>query len=435
MRRLFCYTTLFLIAALGGEVRAQVTDYARYVVDSLASDAYKGRGYVGNGDKLAAAFIRNEFQKAGLKSFNEDYFQPFEVSVNTFPEQVYFRMDDTILKAGTDFIINPGSPSIKGEFNVVLLNSADLLSPQKTVKKVQRSAGKVLVIEAFDSATLSDEENRGVQEFITFLTYSEEVPAAAVIIFSQAKLTWHTATALIPRPVVTVHADSASILPKKVELNIASEFNPKYTTQNVIGYIEGTQPDSVILLMAHYDHLGMMGSQAVFNGANDNASGTAMLLSVARYFSEHPPRYTIVFIAFGAEELGLKGSAFFVENPLFDLSRIAFLLNFDIAGTGDDGIQVVNGSVYTRHFEMLTELNNERGLLPQIKTRGRACNSDHCVFDALGIPGFFIYTLGGIPAYHDVYDRPETLPLTRFEEYFTLMVEFIQAMQGSHVFR
>lgn len=395
------------------------------VIDSLASDAYKGRGYVGNGDKMAAAFIRNEFHKAGLNSFNEDYFQPFEVSVNTFPERVFVRLDGRILKAGTDFIINPASPSLQGEFNAVVIDSTDWLSSQKLIEKVRRSAGKVLVIEAFDNASMNEDEKRMAQDFIHFITFSEEVPAVAVVIFSSTKLTWHTSTTLIPRPVVTIQADSVSILPKKIELDIANKFKARYITQNVIGYIEGTQPDSVILLMAHYDHLGMMGNQAVFNGANDNASGTAMLLSLARYYSAHPPRYTMVFIAFGAEELGLKGSAHFVDNPLFDLSRIAFLLNFDIAGTGDDGIQVVNGSVYTRQFERLTVLNNQLNLLPHIKTRGRACNSDHCVFDALGIPGFFIYTLGGIQAYHDVFDRPETLPLTRFEEYFHLMVEFI----------
>ncbi|GAB5409005.1 MAG: hypothetical protein BalsKO_13700 [Balneolaceae bacterium] len=207
-------------------------------------------------------------------------------------------------------------------------------------------------------------------------------------------------------------------------MELKSKLESTYKTQNVIGYLNGENNDSTIVIMAHYDHFGKMGN-ALFPGANDNASGTAMILSLAKHFSENKPRYTTIFIAFGGEELGLLGSKFFVENPLFDLSKVKFLMNFDLAGTGDDGIQVVNGSVYRDQFDRLTSINDEQNLLPQVKIRGKACNSDHCFFDEAGVPGFYIYTLGGTRAYHDVYDRFETLPFTEFEDYFRLMVEFI----------
>jgi Zn-dependent M28 family amino/carboxypeptidase len=133
-------------------------------------------------------------------------------------------------------------------------------------------------------------------------------------------------------------------------------------------------------------------------------------------------------MAMGGEELGLLGAKHFVENPLFKLETIKFLLNFDISGTGDDGIQVVNGSVYQNQFDRLTKINQEQDLLFQVKIRGQACNSDHCMFDAKNVPCFYIYTLGGIQAYHDVYDKAETLPLTEFEDYFKLMVAFINSL-------
>jgi aminopeptidase YwaD len=66
--------------------------------------------------------------------------------------------------------------------------------------------------------------------------------------------------------------------------------------------------------------------------------------------------------------------------------------------------------------------------LKQIKIRGEACNSDHCLFHQKGVPCFFIYTLGGIQAYHDIYDRAETLPLTEYEDYFKLLVSFIKSL-------
>ena len=128
------------------------------------------------------------------------------------------------------------------------------------------------------------------------------------------------------------------------------------------------------------------------------------------------------------KSLVLLGSKHFVESPLFDLSKIKFLLNFDISGTGDDGIQVVNGSVYRDQFDRLKKINEEQELLSQVKIRGAACNSDHCMFDSKGVPNFFIYTLGGIQAYHDIYDKSETLPLTEFEDYFRLVVAFVDGI-------
>ncbi len=88
----------------------------------------------------------------------------------------------------------------------------------------------------------------------------------------------------------------------------------------------------------------------------------------------------------------------------------------------------MNGSVFNNKFDQLKQINEELDLLPQIKMRGAACISDHCWFDRNKVPNFYIYTLGGIPAYHDVYDRPETLPLTEFEDYFKLIVKFIDQL-------
>jgi len=104
------------------------------------------------------------------------------------------------------------------------------------------------------------------------------------------------------------------------------------------------------------------------------------------------------------------------------------MINFDIAGTGDDGIQVVNGSVFKDEFELMRKINESDNLLPQVKIRGEACNSDHCLFYQKGVPSFFIYTLGGIQAYHDIDDRPETLPLTAFENYFKLITNFVERL-------
>ena len=200
-----------------------------------------------------------------------------------------------------------------------------------------------------------------------------------------------------------------------------------YETQNVVGYIPGTeQPDSFMLFSAHYDHLGQMGDGTFFPGANDNASGITMLLTLAKYFNSHPQKYSICFIAFSVEELGLLGSKFYTEHPLFPLSQIKFLVNMDIVGTGDEGIKVVNGAVLSTDFNKLVSLNDSLHLLKSVQPRGKAANSDHYFFFEKGVSSFFIYTLGGISAYHDVFDKAATLPLTEFDDLAKLLIAFAE---------
>src|SRR5690606_27119247 len=149
-------------------------------------------------------------------------------------------------------------------------------------------------------------------------------PAAGTIVLTTDKLTWSGATSQISHPSITIKVDSTYKFFNRVALDIQAKFLEAYESQNVIGYVEGKSNDSLIVLTAHYDHLGMMGDKAIFPGANDNASGIAMLLNLAKYYQNHQPAYGTVFIAFGAEELGLLGAQYFTENPLFPLEKIKF---------------------------------------------------------------------------------------------------------------
>ena len=150
-----------------------------------------------------------------------------------------------------------------------------------------------------------------------------------------------------------------------------------------------------------------------------------MLLELAYFLKEQPSTYTTVFIAFTGEEAGLLGSHYFVENPLVPLKKIKFLLNLDMVGTGDEGIAVVNGSIHEKEFDLLKKINHEGNFVPNIKKRGEAANSDHYFFHKSGVKSFFIYALGGTKAYHDINDKPENLPLTRYKEIFGLIHLFL----------
>lgn len=114
------------------------------------------------------------------------------------------------------------------------------------------------------------------------------------------------------------------------------------------------------------------------------------------------------------------------------LSKVKLMLSLDILGTGDEGITVVNATAERTLFDQLVAINTKKQLLPQVKPRGPTCNSDHCPFVKRNVPSLFIYTMGGITAYHDVLDKEETLPLTEFPDLYFLLKEFVSSLKRSY---
>jgi hypothetical protein len=414
-------TLLFLQLSLFSQEKG----YARAIIDKLASPGFKGRGYVGKGDSLAADFVMSEFARLGLTPvFDGSYYQEFKISVNTFPGSVAVQSGHEDLIPGKDFLVASFSPSVSGRFPLMNVNRIDLRSENGEAQVLRESKNSFVYIDSRLAKNEPPEISREVEKNIRNLQTGSGIKG--IIIHSGDKLNWDVSSIQGRKPLIILSKDTEIDPSDSVSITIDSKFLPDYTTRNVAALIQGSSlSDSVILLVAHYDHLGEMGSNTIFPGANDNASGVAMILSLAKYFSANKPRYTTVFVATGAEEAGLLGARAFTEKPPFDLSRIKFLINFDLAGTGDEGIKVVNGTIYKDKFGLLSSINKEDSLLPKVEVRGPACNSDHCLFYQKGVPGFYIYTLGGISAYHDIYDRPETLPLTEFDDYLKLIVEFL----------
>ncbi len=406
----------FLFLSVNG--KGQDSLYTRKIINTLTSKEYHGRGYVKNGDRLAALRIREEFNRLKLLPEGNHYFQQFSFPVNTFPAAMSLITDHHQLIPGVDFIISPESNSLKGTFPVKVVNQ-----PPSFYKDENLSNTIVLV----DTTGHTDTFDAGALKNWT----SSSSPAKGVIWISEKKLTWSVS---IKQPSIfsaQVLRSSISTPPKAISVDVKSDFVMSHTTQNIIGKIEGVlYPDSFIYITAHYDHLGMMGDKTFFPGANDNASGVSMLLNLANYFSlpEHRPKYSIVFICFAGEEAGLLGSKYYTEHPTHPLSSIRFLLNLDLLGTGDEGMMVVNATVFNKEFSLLDSINSSHHYLPSIGKRGKAHNSDHYYFTEQNVPSFFCYTLGGITAYHDIYDKETTLPLTRYQETFRLLSTFIEAL-------
>jgi aminopeptidase YwaD len=187
--------------------------------------------------------------------------------------------------------------------------------------------------------------------------------------------------------------------------------------------------DSFLVFSAHYDHLGMMGDTTFFPGASDNASGVAMLLYLAYYYAKHPQHYTMVFIAFAGEEAALMGSEFFVNYPFIPLKNIRFLTNIDIMGDATDGITVVNATEFPKEFGLLKKINEKSSYLPEIRSRGKAANSDHYYFTEAGVPSFFMYSNGGNGYYHDIYDRAREVTLNHIDDVAKLLMDFVKELR------
>ena len=410
---------------VGVQAFAQIEE-ARRITETLCSSEFHGRGYVNKGDSVAAEFLKTEFQKLGVDSYKDSYFQHFNLDVNTFPMEMEVFHEGKQLKAGYDFSINPSSVGRKGKLilrEVTAKKALNLDTIRSIITSVFQNESDEDVALLFDMTIVPSDTVKLLRELTDKLAFY--FPIVEVI---NDKFTWSVGRDERFFPYLKI---KESKINKKgiLSLNIDSKLIKNYESQNVIGYIPAKKKCAkTILFTAHYDHLGRMGKDIYFPGANDNASGTAMLFSIAKYFKENPSEFNIMFIAFAGEEAGLVGSKYFVEHPIVKLKKIKFVINLDIMGSGEDGITVVNGSLFEKEFLILQEVNASKTLLKEVKQRGPAANSDHYWFTEKGVPAFFIYTRGPNKHYHDVFDNYEALSFLEFQDIITLLIEFVHKL-------
>lgn len=377
-----------------------------------------GRGYVNDGCNKAAAYLAGEFRKMGLDSISDGYYQLFDIPINTFPYPLQLTVDGVSLKPGVDYLVSANSGSAFGTFDLVYYDRNNLPERKYFNKLVKKRFFNEKVI-AIDRSGIEDHE-------VTKAIIENYFGSPAIIILHDKKLTWSSSIERKDFGILEVNSTVITRKSKKVKLEIKNKFVSEFQTKNVIGYVKGkSQPDSFIVMMGHYDHLGMMGEKAMFRGANDNASGIAMVMNMARHYVKHPHRYSMLFICFGAEESGIIGSYAFHRSAVVDPRKIKFYFNFDILGTGEDGIKVVNATKHVDEFIQLEEIHKKQNILKAVEKRGAAANSDHYFFHKAGVTGFYIYTLGGSRAYHDIYDTPENLTLSGFPGIYKLVTTFL----------
>lgn len=399
--------------------------YYKSIVKTLCSEYFSGRGYVDGGDSIAADFIVEEFRKNGLKPITKTYFQRFKFQVNSFPSEVVLSNENKVLKPGIHYLIDASCPSFYSIVKPKLLQLDDMLNGGNLLHELETISFDT----TYNSVAISLVGLKGdTLEQIQNLAYGL-VESLPVFIIKDSKLMWSVGRGQYRFPLIELQ-DSVFKANSSWNLRIDAKLKDHYT-QNVIGWLPAKKSKNkpTVFITAHYDHLGRMGENTLFPGANDNASGTAMLLALSMMLEAKPLDVNIVFVAFAGEEAGLLGSKFFTENPTVKLNQIDFLLNLDIMGSGDIGIRVVNGVELSDYFQRLLTINDTKKYLNRIQPRNLTRNSDHYWFTMKEVPSFFVYTEGDNKNYHDIFDTAEGIKYEQTSSLRNLFYDFIKTFE------
>lgn len=364
----------------------------------IASDAMEGRKTGTRGQKMAAAFIANHFQEIGLTPpVNGSYYQTFDLystavssvtlsagslRYDNLGEMFYFGTSDSGGDVALD-VVFVGRASeeeltkvdVKGKAAVILVGKlTGLRAARKLVKAVQDKGAKIVFVM---SESTSDEFHAFVSQIKGYLsggTYTLQKPDAAstnkgMFVINQvvAEKIFNTTYAKLLKaaddPKKTL---ITKVKPGKATYNVAAKSIP-VKTENVLGYLEGSdKKDEVVLVTAHYDHIGVGGDgeDKINNGADDDGSGTVSVLELAKIFAKakkegHGPRRSMVFMTVVGEELGLFGSEYYVQNPVYPLANTVVDLNIDMVGRVDPGHKEKPEYVYVIGSNRIsTELHN-----------------------------------------------------------------------------
>ena len=450
---------VFLTACAGtGKKAAITTGELIQITGELASDRFSGRGTGTGGDSLAALYIKKEFQKAGIEPFTGSGLQTFAVNVAAEAgSRNRLSVDGKEYVTGADFMPLALTSNSALEADVAfcgygLLPSGDTLH-RDDFAGVDLSGKWALILRGYPE---SDPESKGYATLSTDrlkVLNAREKGAAGVLLVSGEK--WDVADNLDKPsrseagsgiPVLQVKrsvADAivrgssgtiAGLEEKAAEAKTGAGFIAGVTvsaeaevvkkealTSNVVMMIRGeTTPAEYVIIGAHYDHLGMGGpgsssrtpdTVAVHYGADDNASGVALMIELAEKLaaSQEKPARNIVFVAFSGEEMGLLGSKYFVENTGIDPSAVNLMINLDMVGRMKEGngLQVAGVGTAAGLRDTVMAYADTTALSLAFTNEGYG-PSDHSSFYGKNIPVLSL-TTGAHLDYHTPADTPDKL--------------------------
>ena len=414
MRKVALIVLVFVSSALV----AQDLDHYKSIVKELSSAKYQGRGYARDGANKAGKYLQKEFVKAGA---DEVSLQPFTLDINTFPKQMKMSVDGKKLVAGDDFTVREFTPGVKGSF------------PLYYVDTLNYNADKIF-------SDLALPENKGAMVVCDFwFTYKHSkdfrrleskdgAPNAGVVYTWETPLKFYKAYGekVVDKPIIWV-GPSFPKDAKSVKVDIDNLFLDDYECFNVIAKVEGARHDSCYVFTAHYDHLGNLGRKVFYAGANDNASGTAAIVTLAKHYAANKPPYDMYFIAFSGEDANLRGSQYYVDHPVVPLSQVKYLFNIDMIGDNNPVQYCELSDEGMRAFALLERINEREHYFKALNRGNLAANSDHYPFAVRHVPCIFLENEEGdaFQYYHTPKDNWQNAVFDSYEPVFKLVTTFI----------
>ena len=447
----------------------------------LASDEYEGRETGKKGQKLAATYISNTFKENGIPPYKDNtYFQPFSVEQfrNTpiVSQIAELRSKGKAFVADKDYCLIPGRGQYQLDYSSILFLGYGIEDKNYNDYNVDTENKVLMILEGepvLNDSTSIITGNKTPSEWATF--YKKKIEkaykkgATALLIVSndfekdletnKTKSPYvRTEKGRTELPVFYISKSMANALLRKTTIDeLKKKLNPtknkhskkiktqlsisiktvpeKLSSENVLGFIEGGDfKNEIIVISAHYDHLGKDGNM-IFNGADDDGSGTSAILNLAKVFATakkegHGPKRSLLFIAFSGEEKGLLGSDYYVNNPAFPLKNTVCDLNIDMIGREDDKykgnpnyIYVIGSDKLSSEFDQSSKEKNNLYCNLQLdymyndeQDKNRYYyRSDHYNFAKNGIPVIFYFN--GVHAdYHKETDEVEKIDFAKMEK-------------------
>ncbi len=404
-------------------------------VSFLASDALEGRDTPSRGLDVAAEYIASTFRRIGLKpGAGTSYFQEgFFLKTKKQPMDLFRCVIDAGEKGKFDLpaekvrLSDPRALDAEGlEAVKVSLETAETPLPS-----AESLRGKAVLL-SFGSG--------GFSPWVAARRKEIQQATPALIIEYSGFLRQSSQRLPNANPPSLRTSDSeyqkfyeALSAPAKVSVKLQAPEDEKIPLRNVVGVMEGSDAQlrgTYVLLTAHYDHVGINdkapGDDKIFNGANDNASGTATILALAEAFTKAPnkPRRTVIFIAYAGEEIGLFGSRFYAMEPLFPLKNTVANLNFEQMGRTDDteGPRVRQITASGLDYTSLGQVLEDSSHLMGVKTWKHEqysdaffSRSDNQALADAGVPAITLAVTWQYPDYHRAGDHWDKIDYENFE--------------------
>ena len=413
--------TLITILLVLASMMATGQDTAHYkrLIKALSSAKYQGRGYAKDGANKAGKFLQKEFMKAGVDVV---LVQPFKLDINTFCGQMEMWADGRKLHAGVDFSMREYSPGIHGTFPVYHVDTLNFDADRMFADLAKPENANCLVACEFwftyrHKAAFSRLQKAG------------ECTNAGLIYTWESPIKFFKAYGhyVIDKPILWVTPEAIDGV-KNVRAEVDNKFLKDYECFNVIAKVEGQRHDSCYVFTAHYDHIGNLGRKIFYAGANDNASGTAAIVTLAEHYAKHRPPYDMYFIAFSGEDANLRGSTWYADHPVVPLRQIKYLFNIDMIGDNNPVQYCEVSDEGMRGFSLFEQINDREHYFRSLHRGELAANSDHYPFATRHVPCIFLENEKGdaFQYYHTIFDTYKTVRFDSYEPVFRLVRDFVE---------